>query len=159
MARRVSDPLTRFWAHVAKTETCWLWTGAQYSNGYGAFGVRSVDGCWRNALAHRFAYEAEYGAMAYGLHVCHRCDTPLCVRPDHLFLGTQKDNMRDCVAKGRFKSTGRGTGSKLTEAAVRAIRATPKAYGAVVGLARRFGVSKGTIIAVRNGEAWSWVGM
>ena len=99
--RRASAPprptsIERFWAHVEKTETCWLWHGAN-SGGYGRTKIDGVD--WS---AHRYTYTQEFGSIPEGMMVCHRCDVPACVRPDHLFLGTASDNMRDCSQKGRL---------------------------------------------------------
>lgn len=85
----------RFWAKVAKGDDCWLWTGAVAGypgNDYGAF---------NKGKAHRFSWELHRGPIPAGLFVLHKCDVTRCVRPDHLFLGTQKDNMQDMVAKGR----------------------------------------------------------
>jgi hypothetical protein len=87
----------RFWSHVIKTATCWLWQSTLSSSGYGLFSL--YDG--KQALAHRFAYELTYGLILPGIHCLHHCDTPLCVRPDHLFLGSHSDNMRDAQRKGR----------------------------------------------------------
>jgi hypothetical protein len=85
----------RFWARVQKTDDCWLWTGST-KHGYG-----QVNWNGRKFIAHRAAYILTYGAIPDGLFVCHTCDVPACVRPDHLFLGTHADNMQDKVAKGR----------------------------------------------------------
>lgn len=91
----------RFAAKVQRTEGCWLWTAGRYSNGYGKIRVQ-VDGQWADGLAHRVAYELFVGAIPDGLYVCHSCDNPGCVNPDHLFPGTGSDNMRDAVRKGRL---------------------------------------------------------
>lgn len=91
--------ITRFWTKVNKTETCWLWTASRVNTGYGRFYAN------RHAIsAHRFSYAIAYGAIPNALCVCHRCDTPSCVRPDHLFLGTNADNSRDMTNKGRSAS-------------------------------------------------------
>jgi len=80
-------------------ESCWEWLGKKLpKTGYGLFGV-SID----SYLAHRVAYTLAYGNIPRGMLVCHRCDNPKCVRPDHLFLGTQTDNMRDAREKGRSR--------------------------------------------------------
>jgi hypothetical protein len=85
----------RFPEKVARGPGCWLWQGT--TNGaYGQIG----DG-GRKRYAHRVAWELQNGPVPDGLHVLHRCDVPACVRPDHLFLGTPSDNLRDCYAKGR----------------------------------------------------------
>jgi hypothetical protein len=86
-----------FWSHVDKTETCWLWTGRRGSHGYGNFTFN--DGTLKTA--HRLAYELTYGSILPGLLICHHCDNPPCVRPDHLFLGTYADNTQDMMRKGR----------------------------------------------------------
>ena len=86
----------RFWRKVVKTETCWLWTGAHLPAGYGMIGM---PGGGPNVLTHRFSYELHYGPIPDGLLVCHKCDNPPCVRPDHLYAGTQQDNVSDMIAK------------------------------------------------------------
>jgi len=86
----------RFWSKVNKTNGCWLWTAAQNRAGYG---VLNRDGI--ATLAHRISYEFQHGPISGGLHVCHHCDTPACVRPDHLFLGTDATNAADRDAKRR----------------------------------------------------------
>lgn len=77
---------------------CWIWTEYCNNHGYGRF---RVDG--KKTLAHRASYEAFIGPIPEGMLVCHKCDTPACVNPSHLFLGTDKDNVRDCINKGRHK--------------------------------------------------------
>jgi HNH endonuclease len=87
----------RFWSCVDKTDTCWLWTGTTRDTfGYGALSVNSAF-----IMAHRLSYELHVGPIPNGLFVLHRCDVPPCVRPDHLFLGTQLDNIRDMIQKNR----------------------------------------------------------
>lgn len=88
---------TRFWAKVDKTDGCWLWTGSRDHKGYGRLNVDR-----KPVAAHRLLILLTTGEMpAAGQVVCHHCDTPACVRPDHLFVGTQSDNIRDMYAKGR----------------------------------------------------------
>jgi HNH endonuclease len=95
--RPKGDEEFRFWFRVDKTGDCWTWTGGKSRNGYGAFWTKEK----RLVRASRFSYEQHYGPIPNGMVVCHRCDNPPCVRPDHLFLGTQSDNMRDMWQKGR----------------------------------------------------------
>lgn len=102
MSRKTCPAVERFWEKVSIVEGdgCWEWKAARYSNGYGAFSWPVVDRRER-ALAHRASYELTYGTIPPGMLVCHHCDNPPCVRPDHLFLGTNSDNMRDASVKGR----------------------------------------------------------
>lgn len=82
------------------TSGCWLWTAALSNTGYGKFAIRSG----RPKLAHRVAWELyRQGQVPAGMFVCHRCDTPACVNPDHLFVGSPKDNTQDAIRKGRFR--------------------------------------------------------
>ena len=87
----------RFWEKVEKSDGCWLWTGAKITQRYGALNVDGVID-----LAHRLMWKMAYGPIPDGLQVLHHCDNPPCVRPDHLFLGTQQHNVRDAIRKKRF---------------------------------------------------------
>lgn len=95
----------RFWRYVDRTDDgCWLWTGyLNAQTGYGRFYPRGgpIVG------AHRFMWEIQHGPIPSGMEVCHTCDVRPCVRPDHLFLGTRADNVRDMMAKGRGKAAKR----------------------------------------------------
>ena len=77
-------------------DACWVWEGVRDKDGYGRVWI---DGHYYRA--HRVVWEDEYGPIPDGILVCHLCDNPPCVRPDHLFLGTQKDNIADMLEKGR----------------------------------------------------------
>lgn len=96
---RTTRPLSyyapNFWAKVNRTETCWLWAATTYGNGYGWFWAG------RAVKAHRYSYELANGLITNSLFVLHKCDTPLCVNPAHLYLGTQQENMWDRDAKKR----------------------------------------------------------
>ena len=100
MTKHKLTPLAdRFWARVEKGENCWEWTGAT-AVGYGYLGLgRREDGI---AGAHRISWQLHYGEIPPGMDVCHHCDNRKCVRPDHLFLGTRRQNMQDASRKGRL---------------------------------------------------------
>lgn len=94
----------RFWSKVNKSsipDECWLWTAATIGGGYGQI-MGVVNGKRRPVYAHRVSWEMAFGPIPADLYVLHRCDVPLCVNPDHLFLGTQGDNLADARAKGRL---------------------------------------------------------
>lgn len=100
--RLIVSVANRFWAKVSRGSGCWTWTGSNsgsvgYRKPYGSFWFRGAM-----VGAHRIAWELEKGQIPPGLFVLHRCDATLCVRPSHLFLGSQKDNIQDCVTKGRL---------------------------------------------------------
>jgi hypothetical protein len=103
----------RFWSKVRKTETCWLWQGARTGAGWhGVFAIDATRRGRRMVVAHRVSWEDAYGSVPPGLEVLHSCDEPACVRPDHLFLGTQRANMIDAGRKGRLGTTGNATHCK-----------------------------------------------
>jgi hypothetical protein len=128
---------------------CLLWTGSRNRKGYGTLGGK---------LAHRLAWETAVGPIPEGLMVCHRCDVPACVNPEHLFLGTAGDNMRDAQQKGRLAVGERQPQSKLTAEGVQQARALKASAG--LGrrrLARRFGVSASVMKRVLSGKDWAHV--
>lgn len=92
---RKSAPLSRFWAKVNKTSTCWLWTASTGYGGYGSF----YDGS-KHGPAHRYAYIQFVGPIPEGMEVCHACDNKICVNPSHLYAATHRDNMRHAAAHG-----------------------------------------------------------
>lgn len=148
-ARPVSE---RFWEKVQKTEGCWFWIAAHSGDRYGRIrrGLRSGE----YVKAHRMSWELHYGPIPEGMEVLHQCDTPLCVRPDHLFLGTQLDNMRDMIAKGRDCRGEQISTAKLTAADVIAIRNAYKAGARQGFLAEQYGVSINTVGHVTRRESW-----
>jgi len=88
--------MERFWSKVSKTSECWEWTAQIMSNGYGRFYYQG-----RQQAAHRVSYLLATGTYPGEFQVCHTCDNRKCVRPEHLWLGTRSDNMKDCFNKGR----------------------------------------------------------
>jgi len=102
-------PEMRFWQKVEKTDGCWFWLGGKNSDGYGSFNIGT-----HGTGAHRIAYTLEVGNIPRGISVLHSCDNRACVRPDHLFLGTQLDNVTDMMEKGRGnKASGNRNASRL----------------------------------------------
>jgi hypothetical protein len=140
----------RFWAYVDKSGDCWEWTGYRDTNGYGRLNVKN-----RPLLAHRLSWEFSRGKITPKEYVCHRCDNPRCVNPDHLFIGDQQDNMDDKMAKGRHNygvSLGEKHGcAKLNSDQVLAIRA---ATGTISEIARRFGMSRTQTRDIRMMRVW-----
>ena len=127
---------------------CWLWTAnVNKRTGYGQVGV----GHHATALAHRASYETFKGPLSSRDQVLHKCDVRSCVNPDHLFVGTHADNMRDRQEKGR-QAKGEHSGlSKLTE---RDVMAIAKSSLGSRKLAAVYGVNKSTIQDVRRGRTW-----
>ncbi len=142
----------RFWSHVAKSDGCWLWTGARYYNGYGAFRANG-----RNIGAHRFSWGLYHGPIPDGLFICHHCDNPACVNPDHLFVGTQTQNLADMASKGRSTHGERNPQAKLAAHQVRRIRGFHACGISRTELAEHFGVREGTISDVVSRRAWKQV--
>lgn len=148
--RRTWD--SRFWEKVDKSGECWVWTAAKNSAGYGLFGDS------KKHLVHRISYEIHFGEIPAGLHVCHRCDNPPCLRPEHLFAGTDHDNHMDAMLKGRLKGRvdRRGTGGKLTDDQIREIRRVYQ-EGGVTGrsLAFCYGISPSSLSKIVRGETYT----
>jgi hypothetical protein len=130
--------MNRFWNKVDKTDTCWIWTASKTKDGYGMFNVNGK--IW---LAHRWIMH-EQGHIVDKLEVCHSCDNPTCVNPDHLFVGTHQDNMKDLKDKKRSRHIKE---RKLTDIAVKDIRQSLESYSA---LGRKYNVDPATIKSVRE---------
>lgn len=152
------EPVT--WEHLLSKSTinketgCIEWTRAT-SSGYGVLRHKGAA-----VRTHRISYELNKGPIPDGLFVLHHCDNKLCITPDHLFLGTQKDNMRDMSAKGRGNhARGERAGrSKLTEAEVLRIRKTYTGkYGERLAMAEKYNVSGGSIWSVVTGRTWTHI--
>ena len=152
----VLEDRVRFWKYVEDTPigSCWLWNGYQNSKGYGMFTIHR-----KMYLAHRVSWEMYNGPILYDKqHVLHRCDTPLCVNPGHLFLGTHQQNVRDMVNKGRQRFDPVTLGVVLTEQKVRDMRAeyTGK-FGSISALARKYKVNYYTAFRVVHRKTWKRV--
>lgn len=142
--------LDRLLAYVREENDCWLWTGS-LRGGYGAL---TIDGVTHRA--HRLSYTLHKGEIPEGMLVCHTCDIRLCINPEHLFLGSYKDNSDDKVAKGRQARGETGGRTKLTEDAVRHIRKLA-ATCSYQKIANSFGVHKSSITDILNDRTWTHV--
>ncbi len=111
----------------------------------------------RYVVAHRISYELNCGEIPAGMVVCHKCDNPPCVRPDHLFLGTRQDNIEDMRRKGRAARGTKHFRAKLDPDKVRDIRRRHKDGEAVKLIAKSLGVRPGTVYAVIDGKTWAHV--
>jgi hypothetical protein len=157
----------RFMAKVEKTPTCWLWKGAKGGSGYGQFwnGERTIT-------AHHFLLPEP---VPVGCEACHKCDVKLCVNPDHIFIGTRSDNMRDMVQKKRHNPEAKAAGCRamhkvrrlrlgsqnheavLNEETVAMIRSLPRRRGLGAVLARQYRVSESLVSGILSGKRWKHV--
>lgn len=160
---RWTTPEARFWKYVRKAEDvdgCWEWTGYTQPvtnhpelRGYGQMRVDD-----RTVLTHVFSWERHIGPVPDGLCVLHRCDNRPCVRPDHLFLGTKKDNIQDALGKDRIPWGDRASWSKLTMEQVLEIRERARRGGeSYCALARAYGVNDTTIRHIVHRKNWKQV--
>lgn len=147
----------RFWNKVDKEgiNKCWNWTGCLSSKGYGSIN----KGFWHggNITANRLSWIIHHGDIPSGKHVLHKCDNRKCVNPNHLYLGTNTDNVNDRVRRGREgdRSGEKNGRAKLTRKDVCYIRKhCNNKYGNRMALARQFGVSYGTIWTVITKRGW-----
>lgn len=141
---RYELPEIRFFRHVKKTDSCWEWTG--YTRRYGYFNNgTNVE------VSHRYSYKLHKGEIPDGMYICHTCDNPSCVNPEHLFLGTQKDNMQDMWEKGRGNPPRgiRNSNARLTDEQVQQIKTDPRIYREI---AIAFNTSIATIGKIKNNQ-------
>ncbi len=142
-----------FWPHVKKTHGCWLWTRSVQAQrgGHGQLRVKLDDGRVFLLKTHRLAWELAYGSIPGGLQINHHCDVPHCVRADHLYVGSQQDNLQDARDRGRLDESKPRT-KKLTLTDRLAIQAAPWYSGICDALAARYGVSRTCISLTRQGR-------
>jgi hypothetical protein len=160
MSHRTSF-LNRFWTKVDQSggiDACWNWT-ASGAAGYGRLKDRDGKGL---VLAHRVAYEETYGPVPEGLVIMHSCDNPLCVNPNHLYAGTQSENMQDCASKGRIfikdQLGEKNSLARLTADKAREIRARWEQEDITMqDLADSYQVSRGAINNVVHNHTWKHV--
>ena len=137
----------RFFSRFVKLDSgCWQWRAHTDKDGYGV-----LPGDRKNTRAHRLSYELHKGQISDGFVICHHCDNPGCVNPDHLFVGTSKDNAQDALQKGRAYVGEKNGRSKLTKENIKEILSS-ELNG--VQLAQKFGVTRSTINRVKRREAW-----
>jgi hypothetical protein len=157
MSNKPRDPATRFWAKVEiVSNSCWEWQGSKYHNGYGQF----FDG--KNKIcAHRYSYKLVNGEIDQNLKVCHKCDNRGCVNPDHLFLGTQQDNIRDMYTKNRQNNadtSGTLNGrANLSEPQVLEMRELYNKGTQISEIARRFDTSETQTARIVKLQSWKHI--
>jgi hypothetical protein len=131
---------------VVLANGCWQWRSHTDKDGYGI-----LPGDKKNVRAHRLSYEIHIEKISDGMIVCHKCDNPGCVNPEHLFIGTKKDNAQDALQKGRAYVGEKNGRSKLTEQNVKEILSSKLNSEQ---LAQKLGVSRATINSVKRGTTW-----
>jgi hypothetical protein len=145
--------IRRFSKKIRMTDTCWEWTARRDENGYGRIRLGSAE--TDMMLAHRVSWAIHFGEPGQNL-VCHSCDNPSCVNPNHLFLGSYSDNNLDMKTKDRHTRGERSGTAKLTESdAISIKRDYASGLGSMKLVAGRYGVSTMHVCRIVNGERWS----
>jgi hypothetical protein len=138
-----------FWKKVTKTDSCWLWTASTQKDGYGHFHEGRVG-----VVAHRYSYELAKGSIPAGMKLLHTCDVRACVNPDHLKLGTQKDNVMDAVSKGRHCHGVTHGMAKYTAQQIYEVKALLGIGLPPKQVSQETGVKLPTVYDIRLGRAW-----
>lgn len=148
-----------FWSMAMPiTETgCLIWMGKSTNGGYGLYGTTKYGDRKKNIRAHRLAWELTHGPIEDGPEVCHKCDVPPCINPDHLFLGTHHENMKDMSAKGRAERGERHHNAKLTSDEVIKIVKEYENGASVEFLAIKYEVWDAAISRILTGKRWQWL--
>lgn len=145
----------RFWSKVNKKDQdeCWVWQGAKEAQGYGKL---ATTGAQKGMKAHQASYKIHFGEIPKGLCVCHKCDNPPCVNPNHLFLGTHAENMRDKVLKGReYDRRGeKNPNVKITWKKVAEVIRLVKSGKTQVEVAGMFDLSQNAVSRIVSGKSW-----
>lgn len=149
-SRATLNRVESFWDKVQRSDNCWEWRGGFDRYGYGQLSVDNLT-----CTAHRFSYVLHYGRIPVGLAVRHKCDNPKCVRPDHLELGTQAENVRDEIERGRFRKgyAFRST-DKLNIEKARQIRALCESGIPQKDVAVQFGIGSGHVSCIVANKIW-----
>ena len=148
----------RFWEKVKRgsPEQCWEWQAYRDAKGYGVVGVRGS----KTEKAHRVAWRLSKGQIPKGKQCCHHCDNPPCCNPNHLFIGTPKDNTLDCIVKGRARYL-KGESkpeAKLTNELVRKAKELFRSGVTFADIGRKFGLHYTTIMDAVRGKSWKHLG-
>lgn len=153
MGRRRTNTVSWFWSMVDQSGDCWPWLGRLDRGGYGRLGFYD-----RNWWAHRLALHLSGTTVPAEMDVLHRCDNPRCCRPDHLFLGTAKDNARDMVAKGRQRGP-KGETHHLAKLNIDDVQWIRTLQGLVRPgvMAKGFGISHAALHSIVHGKSWKGV--
>jgi hypothetical protein len=147
----------RFWDKVDKSGECWIWKGTKFRTGYGMFRFEGKVGS-----SHRASWKLSHGDIMEGMCVLHTCDNKLCVNPQHLWLGSQQDNIDDMWRKGRWKTGGRSNcikgmmhyKAKITDQQVKEIRVDLRVQRLI---AKTYGISRSLVSHIKTKRTWAHI--
>ena len=147
--KKGSKDWDRFWSKVKRGPGCWMWVRATDKDGYGIFRLND-----KQKRSHRLVYEIGHGSIPQGMRICHTCDVTGCVRPSHLFIGTDKDNKRDAMKKGRDIHGMAHFNCKLTDKQVRQIR---KDKRSLRNIAKEYNIDYTNVSKIKNRTSWKHI--